>query len=227
VYDEMKKKVRRKREEMYVVLTADIVSSRKVARRRSLQSKVQRLLARLNERHSEIVAVPLTVSGGDEFQGVLKLDRRMLSIISDLQRELHPVDARVGIGIGKISTQFAQRSQEMDGEAFAFSREAVGEARKSGVLLRFRTPDPTFDLSANTIFTLTGTVKRRWKEIHWRRALLRDKGWTEQKVARREGVSQAAVSLCLGRAGYPAVREAEKNLAELIRRTWEHRPQRL
>ena len=208
----------------YIVLTGDIVSSRAVARRDSLQARVRQLLARLSKEFSEIVAVPLTISGGDEFQGLFKLDGRVVSLVRCVQSGLHPVVLRVGVGIGAISTRFAPRSQEMDGEAFAFSREAVLRARKHDAWLWFRTANPDFDLAANAIALLSGSVKSRWKQVHWRRAALRDKGWTTTKIARREGVSQAAVSLSLTHAGYPAVSAAEASLAELTSRFTEVKP---
>ena len=209
---------------MYVFLTADVASSRKVPNRDALQSKIAQLLKRLGKRYSQDIVVRFAISGGDEFQGLLKREARILPIISELQRALYPVRARVGIGFGGISTGFRQRPQEMDGEAFAFSREALEQARKNGSWLWFRTPNVSFDLSANTISLLLTAVKGRWKQIHWRRAELKGKGWTEGKIAKKEGVTQVAVHSSLRTAQYRAVGKAEENLANLIGQSWTDKP---
>ena len=214
----------RKRDKLYAALTGDIVSSRKVADRAALQAKLRRLLTRLNKAHSEITAVPLTISGGDEFQGLLRIDVQILALIGELERGLQPVRVRFGIGIGAISTAFARRAQEMDGEAFAFSRAALEQARQAGSPLWFQTTDATFDLAANAISVLVGTVKERWKAVQWRRVDLQRRGWTQERIAKHEGVSQATVSESMQRAGCGAVCKAERNLAALLTRTWDIGP---
>ena len=203
----------------HLVLTADLVASRKVADREALQATLLKTLKTLNRRFRAIVGVPLSVSAGDEFQGLFRPDGEIIRLIDALQRELHPVRARVGIGIGGISTGLRRRSQEMDGEAFLLARQALDATRRQSpdAWLWFRTPDEEFDLAANAIALLLGLAKSRWKPLHWRRAALRDKGWSEQRIARREGVTHVAVSLSLRSAGYAAVRQAQSKHAGPVR----------
>ena len=128
----------------------------------------------------------------------------------------------VRISIGTIATPLRGRSQEMDGEAFLFAREALDEARRPSpdAWLWFRTPDEALDLAANAIALLLGVVKSRWKPLHWRRAHLRDQGWSEEGIGEEEGVSQVAVTYSLDAAGYSAVRQAEERLVALLSRRW-------
>ena len=213
----------------HLVLTADLVASRKVADREALQATLLKTIKALNRGFRPSVEVPLSVSAGDEFQGVFLPDGQIVRLVDTLQRELHPVRARVGIGIGGISTGFRRRSQEMDGEAFLLARQALDATRRQSpdAWLWFRTPDEEFDLAANAIALLLGLAKSRWKALHWRRAALRDKGWSEQRIARREGVTHVAVSLSLRSAGYAAVRQAQSRLADVIARRWRYKPQGL
>jgi hypothetical protein len=202
---------------IYIVLTGDVVASRQVRDREALQVRLEALLARLNREHRAGIAVPFAISGGDEFQGVLHSAGEWLAIVRAVQRTLFPVRTRSGLGIGSVSTGLRQRPQEMDGQAFAFSREAVEQARKNDSWLWFRTVDSTFDLSANTISLLLSALKRRWTDLHWRRSGMREEGRTEQQIAACEGVTQSAISKSLASAAYPAVCQAEENLASLVR----------
>lgn len=219
----MGRKPKRKHAEgVYAVLTGDIMSSRKVADRDTLQSALKAMLRDVNRAFGDIISVPFSINVGDEFQGVVVPDGRIVSLIDCVHRTLHPTRARVGVGIGAIATRFAKRSQEMDGPAFLFAREAVTQARaaRPDAWLWFRTPDEEFDLAANAIALLTGLAKRRWKPLHWRRARLRDQGWSEERIAEQEGVYQGTLSLSLQNAGYGTVRRAEASLAALIDRRW-------
>lgn len=208
---------------LHVVVTGDIVASRRVEDRAALQARLQKLLAGLNRRHSEVIEVPFAVSGGDEFQGVLAAGAPVFALADEVARELYPVRVRLGVGIGSIATRLAARSQEMDGEAFAFSRSAVDDARANNVWLWFRSRRAGFDATVNLIARLLWAIKRRWTPVYWRRAALRDQCWTEERIARFEHVSQAAVSACLRRADYPAVEKARQGLARLWQETWHNR----
>ena len=209
----------------HAVLTCDVVGSRDVPDRQALQDALRRLLADLNDTFAGIIRVPFSISVGDEFQGVAAPDGRLVRLIDTMQRTLHPVRVRVGVGIGAVSTDFASRSQEMDGPAFLFAREALdlAKAQTPQAWLCFRTADEAFDLAANGIALLLGLVKERWKPLHWSRAALRDQGLNAEEIARREGVTQAAVSFALSSSGYLTVRQAESNLAGLIDSWWVHK----
>jgi len=213
----------------HAVLTGDIVGSRKAPDRQALQEALRRLLAELNDTFGDIVEVPFSISVGDEFQGVAAPDGRLVRLIDAMQRTLHPVRVRVGVGIGAVSTDFASRSQEMDGPAFLFAREALdlAKAQTPQAWLCFRTADEAFDLAANGIALLLGLVKERWKPLHWSRAALKDKGWNVERIAEHEGVTQASVSNSLHKAGYATVRQAEAHLMELIDALYSHRPKDL
>lgn len=206
---------------VHLVLTGDLARSRRAADRDALQADLQRVLRQVNGEHAQTVLVPLSITAGDEFQGVFVPDGRVVALVDTVQRELHPVQVRIGIGIGSIGTKLARRSQEMDGQAFVLARQAIEAAASAPYRwLCFRTQDEFFDLAANAIAVVTGCVKRRWRAMHWRRAALRDRGLGVQEIATREGVAQSSVSLSLLAAGYPAVRQAEANLCALIDRRW-------
>jgi hypothetical protein len=206
----------------HLVLTADLVASRDVPDRAALQERLLALLDTLNEQHAAMAEVPLSITAGDEFQGVFVPGGGIVALADDVQRELHPVRARIGIGIGSIATPLRDRSQEMDGEAFLFARQALDAARRPSpdAWLWFRTADESFDLAANAIALLLGIVKSRWKPLHWRRAHLRDQGWSVERIAASEGIRQESVSNCLRTMAYEPAREAQERLAKHLERRW-------
>lgn len=215
---------RKSNEEKYLVLTGDVVRSRDVPDREALRASLVRVLRKLNRASADMVLVPLSITAGDEFQGVFRPDGKIVALVDAVEREFFPVQVRVGIGIGEIATRFTRRSQEMDGPAFVLARAALDATRKfrPDAWLQFRTPDKKFDLAANAIAALLGHIKQRWEAVHWRRAALRDQKLDVTEIAEREGVTQGAVSHTLRTAGYEVVRRVEADLSKLIDSRWAH-----
>ncbi|MFW6159361.1 MAG: SatD family protein [Planctomycetota bacterium] len=203
--------------EAVMVVTGDVARSRELPApdRRELQRKMLALLEAVNKDRSADFVAPFSLSGGDEFQAALKPDAELFGLIRRLQAELFPVELRFGIGIGGVSTDVRPRSQEMDGEAFARSREAMEAAKQNRSEVWFRTASESFDLAANTICRLMTAIRSDWSEVQHRRLRKKLDGWTNEEIAEAESVSPQAVSRSLLVGHYDAVREAEANLEEL------------
>ncbi len=208
--------------EVYAVLIGDVVRSREFPDREALRRLLVRALRSANRQFSHIIVSPLTVSAGDEFQGLLEPRGGIIRLLNSLTQCLFPLRLRVGVGIRGITTRVTRRPQEMDGPAFRLARGALEEAKNSKppAELLFHSPDETFDLAANAIALLARLLKQRWKPLHWRRSTLRDDGLDVNDIAEREGVSPAAVHYSLATCGYYAIRQAEANLAALIEKRW-------
>jgi hypothetical protein len=200
-----------------MVVTGDVAKSRELpdSDRAELQRALLDLLDAVNEELAGDLVAPFSLSAGDEFQGVLRPDAELFAWIRRVQAEVYPVALRFGVGIGGLSTDVRPRSQEMDGEAFARSREAVEAARKNRSEIWFRTPSESFDLAANTICRLMTVIRSNRTEVQHRRARRKREGWTDEQIAKQEGVSQQAVSESLAAAQFVAVRTAERSLDAL------------
>lgn len=197
-----------------MVVTGDVARSRDLtdSDRRELQRTMLELLEAVNQERGDDSIAPFSLSGGDEFQGVLRPEAELFGLIRRLQAEVHPVGLRFGIGIGGISTDVRPRSQEMDGEAFVRSREALDAAKENRSEIWFRTPSESFDLAANTICRLMTAIRSDWSEVQHRRARRKREGWTDERIAKAEDVSRQAIGRSLRRAHYEAVREAEARI---------------
>ncbi len=111
---------------MYYAIISDIVKSRDLDDRKSVQIALDKELKRINSRYESVIAAKFLITIGDEFQGLLTDGSRILDIMSEIQFELHPVKLRVGIGIGEISTGInPEMAIGADGPAYYKARESL------------------------------------------------------------------------------------------------------
>jgi hypothetical protein len=200
-----------------MVVTGDVARSRELPDpdRRNLQRTLIELLDGVNEERPDDFVAPFSLTGGDEFQGALRPEAELFGFVRRLQGDLYPVELRFGVGVGGLSTDVRPRSQEMDGEAFVRSREALEAAGKNRSEIWFCTPSERFDLAANTVCRLMTAIRSDWTELQHRRARRKREGWTDARIAEAEDVSPQAISRSLRRAHYEALRQAEAGIAGL------------
>ncbi|MBS6719197.1 MAG: DNA-binding protein, partial [Streptococcus parasanguinis] len=89
---------------MYLALIADVIDSKIVQERFDLQKQLEKTLQKINELFKGCLASAFTLTLGDEFQALLKVDAPIFQIIDTLRSELKPTQLRFGIGLGEIVT---------------------------------------------------------------------------------------------------------------------------
>ena len=111
---------------MYLALIADVIDSKMVQERFDLQKQLEKTLQTMNELFGEFIASNFTLTLGDEFQGLLKVDAPVFQIIDTLRSELTPTQLRFGIGLGEILTAIDPlQSVGADGPAYWNARAAI------------------------------------------------------------------------------------------------------
>ena len=111
---------------MYLALIADVIDSKMVEERFDLQKQLEKTLQTMNELFGEFLASSFTLTLGDEFQGLLKVDAPVFQIIDTLRSELTPTQLRFGIGLGEIVTDIDPlQSIGADGPAYWNARAAI------------------------------------------------------------------------------------------------------
>lgn len=111
---------------MYLALIADVIDSKMVQERFDLQKQLEETLQTMNELFGEFLASNFTLTLGDEFQGLLKVDAPVFQIIDTLRSELTPTQLRFGIGLGEIVTDIDPlQSIGADGPAYWNARAAI------------------------------------------------------------------------------------------------------
>lgn len=208
------------RAKTYAVLIADVVAS---SSRPGLRALLASRLADASRRHlrRKFIALPYSVTAGDEFQTVTRNLRALPEILLDLRTSFRPLSLRIGVGFGRISDRLRPPVNRLGGEAFQSARKAV-DRLKTGNLFRFDTlttfssRDSRFDATLNLLYGLHDTLvltitKKQWEAIA---ASLDHR--TLQRAARRLRLDASTVSRNLKRGYYWQLLETVKVAAALI-----------
>lgn len=111
---------------MYLALIADVIDSKMVQERFDLQKQLEKTLQTMNELFGEFLASNFTLTLGDEFQALLKVDAPVFQMIDTLRSLLTPTQLRFGIGVGEIVTDIDPlQSIGADGPAYWNARAAI------------------------------------------------------------------------------------------------------
>ena len=111
---------------MYLALIADVIASKMVQERFNLQKQLEKTLQTMNELFGEFLASSFTLTLGDEFQALLKVDAPVFQMIDTLRSLLTPTQLRFGIGLGEIVTDIDPlQSIGADGPAYWNARAAI------------------------------------------------------------------------------------------------------
>ena len=111
---------------MYLALIADVIDSKMVQERFDLQKQLEKTLQTMNELFGEFLASSFTLTLGDEFQALLKVDAPVFQMIDTLRSLLTPTQLRFGIGLGEILTDVDPlQSIGADGPAYWNARAAI------------------------------------------------------------------------------------------------------
>lgn len=152
---------------MYVVLTGDLKSSRKMENRYLCQEKLKNALNFINDSFSQFIVADFRIIGGDGFQGMISKPDVIIDIYYVLFEMIdHPF--YLGVGIGSISTSLSDYIEEIDGKAFHFSSEALLIAKKKKRWVIIRNGLKNYDLIEcilNFMFELIWSWTPRRKEI--------------------------------------------------------------
>ena len=213
-----------------VVLIGDVVSSRDHPDRPALQARLRGALERANR--SERVTQPLHIQLGDEFQGVVATLADALRVGLDVRLDLLPdVELRVGVGVGPFWVFDAEATPiSQDGPAWWAARRAIESAKDLGgrpgtrhvrswaVALGEdgREADGTGSVpfaTVNAYLGLQDFVLASMRPRHLRLLVAALRGEPQREVARREGITQSAVSQALSSSGAQALAQALATLS--------------
>ena len=153
---------------MYCAIIGDIIQSKELADRAGVQAKLQETLTQINRRYEKVLASDCTITLGDEFQALLYTPVPAFELIEEVQRRMHPVRLRFGVGVGEITTPISRRlAIGADGPAYHYARAAL----------------------------LYRQVERDWTGSQREKiAAYLETGGTQESIAARLNVSQSSVN---------------------------------
>lgn len=116
----------------FICVIGDVVDSREVKERGSLQKRFKGVLEELNQARRKSLASPNTITLGDEYQAIYRNADTLFQDFADILLGLHPVKVRFSIGIGGIDTPINRNlTLDMDGPVFHIARGGMDAAFKS------------------------------------------------------------------------------------------------
>lgn len=204
---------------VYAVITADIVGSTEYykATGKPLRPILLDALARVNQRHQDDLAVPFSITLGDEFQGLVADVAKCPRVIHDLRLQLSPLKCRVGVGIGSIVSDIAESTTQMEGLAFSMSRDALGTAEKakSGLTV-YRVEDSMLERTANAMSLLIDVIQSRWTDKQWEAVRLHGELGGVLKAGLELGVKSPSVEDRLRPTSWREVEQGVDALSNLL-----------
>jgi DNA-binding CsgD family transcriptional regulator len=214
----------------YVALIGDIRASRKIEDRDGAQKNLRDALGHINEKYSKDIASKFTITLGDEFQGLLLHGENIMSIISEIERKLYPVELRFGIGIGEISTRIdPEISIGADGPGYHRARAAIlflkknekkKQSGKSDVRIETDVQNQSAAELINVILSLMTAMKRSWtdrqRQVIWH---MLEHGVSQSEAAQSLGITQSSVQKHLASGNYYTYTEAMKTVSAALAET--------
>jgi len=226
----------------YVALIGDIVASRDLPpkRRAALQQELRNWLDDdLNAALGPHLAAPLTLTAGDELQGLFRKPSAVVRVVQELTDRMFqlPEQPRIlfGVGRGALSTgsvpappAHAGNPALLDGPAFHNARRALEHAQDEGGWARFvgfgePPDDTTTDEVLDALFTLMATIRDQWTakqgELSHRMRAVGGEGEdlkSQSDLARHLCVSPSVVSETLKAARHWALVEGENAARHLL-----------
>jgi len=147
-----------------IVLIGDIIASRNIKDRSSVQKKLQAALRQLNRTNPNLLS-PYTITLGDEFQAVFSRAEHLFADSIAILLALYPEQVRFSIGVGAIDTPVnRQQAIGMDGPAFYLARKGIERLKADGYLFITNGVREDYqDIVNNSLFLLSNQVSK-WKQ---------------------------------------------------------------
>ncbi len=210
----------------YIAVIGDIVGSKNMAERRTIQDKLTNVLDYINKTYSSDIASKFMITLGDEFQGLLHCGSNVLEILETIDRDMHPVKMRFGIGVGGITTDInPEVPLGADGPAYHYARRMIqdlksSEKKKMESKLNMKIEIEAYPEIAdliNTIFSLNTVLKEQW--TNRQREIIGEYlkcGGTQSEVARRIGIHQSNVQKALAGSEFYAYQRAVGTVSKIL-----------
>lgn len=219
---------------IYYAIIGDVKDSRTLPNRNDVQEKLKKVLLDINRIYNEDIAADFLITLGDEFQGLMLKSNNIIKIVKHIQRELHPIQIRFGIGIGEISTKNNKKAAiGADGPAFYAARNVITMIHELEKKIKIQAPDIQISLyteknifeikEINTLLSLIKAIEDSWTEKQrytvW--DMMINHG-SQNECALRMNTSQSTVARRLSDCKYIVYVNAINTLEEAISRLEEN-----
>ncbi|MEJ2048940.1 MAG: SatD family protein [Calditrichota bacterium] len=205
-------------EQLYTVIIGDISRSKQLngMDRYQTQLFVKSAIVQINEEFQSFIEAPMTITKGDEFQGLIDSPGHAYQIIQVLEKMVFPIQVRYGLGVGQIYRMGGTLPIEMDGPAFHKANQALIQAKKCKTGTWFISEVEAYDKLVNTILSLVSAIKSRWNERHYKLYWDYKELGTYKRVAEQQNVTPQAICDVLKNSRATDIISAEKHLIDVL-----------
>lgn len=190
---------------MYLALIADVIDSKMVQERLDLQKQVEKTLQKMNELFGDSLASRFTLTLGDEFQALLKVDAPVFQIIDTLRSELTPTQLRFGIGLGEIVTAIDPlQSVGADGPAYWNARAAINFVHQKNdygnTQIYFSSGKENQDFFVNALIASGEAIRSGWRDsqeeilLNLLKRSVYSESFSQQDLAQSLAINPSALS---------------------------------
>lgn len=190
---------------MYLALIADVIDSKTVQERFDLQKQVEKTLQKMNELFGDYLASRFTLTLGDEFQALLKVDAPVFQIIDTLRSELTPTQLRFGIGLGEIVTAIDPlQSVGADGPAYWNARAAINFVHQKNdygnTQIYFSSGKENQDFFVNALIASGEAIRSGWRDsqeeilLNLLKRSVYSESFSQQDLAQSLAINPSALS---------------------------------
>ncbi|EGJ26456.1 SatD family protein [Streptococcus porcinus] len=153
---------------VYLALIGDIIQSKQLSQRSEAQERLKTCLKRLNELFKPYIISNFSLTLGDEFQGLMKIDAPIFYLIDLINDEMRDIPMRYGIGVGEILTDInPEISIGADGPAYWYAREAIKFIHQKNdygtTQIAIRTGEIEEDVFLNSLLSAGEAIKYNWR----------------------------------------------------------------
>ena len=205
-----------------VALLGDIVKSKRLPpdERADVQLRLERLLARINERYASTVLGQFLITIGDEFQGILDQPGDVPDIVQDIREEFPTLDFRIAVSFGEITTGIKTMALGTDGPAWYAARALIEEWRRAK---RHGVAFTGFKADDSILNGLSGLLTYHWSHLEASQreiitALRHHEGLRKEAAAEMK-ISQQALSNRAQTAGWREYDAGMQAWRDVLRRT--------
>lgn len=159
----------------------------------------------MNELFGDYLASRFTLTLGDEFQALLKVDAPVFQIIDTLRSELTPTQLRFGIGLGEIVTAIDPlQSVGADGPAYWNARAAINFVHQKNdygnTQIYFSSGKENQDFFVNALIASGEAIRSGWRDsqeeilLNLLKRSVYSESFSQQDLAQSLAINPSALS---------------------------------
>lgn len=176
----------------HAIVMGDLVQSERFARMDLLHAAFNDAVQSQNRVHASALASPLTITLGDEFQGLATTLAQAVPIIRNLRFHLmaDTIDCRFVVGQAEVRTEInPDRAWNMMGPGLARAREVLNE-KSARTMYRFSLPGhPVLETLLDALGAGLTLIERGWTDQQRADIACLIAGQSPMDLARRRNVS--------------------------------------